>query len=88
MLGVETNHQIILLYFREGLSIRKIAKKFNICRASVKARPQFCIVFYNQNITKRILRHPLYFKCYDNKNTNRGVIRKTNISFIKIHYTF
>jgi hypothetical protein len=38
MLGVETNHQIILLYFREGLSIRKIAKHFHICRASVKAR--------------------------------------------------
>ena len=38
MLDVETNHQIILLYFRERLSIRKIAKQFNICRASVKAR--------------------------------------------------
>jgi hypothetical protein len=38
MLVVETNHQIILLYFREGLSMRKIAKQFNICRASVKAR--------------------------------------------------
>lgn len=38
MLVVETNHQIILLYFREGLSMRKIVKQFNICRASVKAR--------------------------------------------------
>lgn len=38
MLVVETNHQIILLYFREGLSMRKIAKQLNICRASVKAR--------------------------------------------------
>ena len=38
MLDVETNHQIILLYFREELSIRKIAKKFNISRAAVKAR--------------------------------------------------
>lgn len=38
MLGVETNHQIILLYFREGLSIRKIAKRLGIGRAAVKAR--------------------------------------------------
>lgn len=38
MLDVETNHQIILLYFREGLSLRKIAKQLNICRKTVKAR--------------------------------------------------
>ena len=38
MLEVETNHQIILLYFREGLSLRKIAKKLNIHRDTVKAR--------------------------------------------------
>lgn len=38
MLEVETNHQIILLYFREGLSIRKIAKRLNIHRDTVKAR--------------------------------------------------
>lgn len=44
MLEVETNHQIILLYFREGLSIRKIAKQLNIHRDTVKAR----IVQYEQ----------------------------------------
>jgi len=38
MLEVETNHQIILLYYREGLSQRKIAKKLNIHRLTVKAR--------------------------------------------------
>jgi hypothetical protein len=38
MLEVETNHQIILLYFRECLSIRGIAKKLGIGRAVVKAR--------------------------------------------------
>lgn len=38
MLEVETNHQIILLYFREGVSIRKIAKRLNIHRDTVKAR--------------------------------------------------
>jgi hypothetical protein len=38
MLAVETTHQIILLHFREGLSIRKIAKRLDIGRAAVKAR--------------------------------------------------
>jgi transposase len=38
MLQLETNHQIILLYYREGLSIRNIAKKLNIHRKTVKAR--------------------------------------------------
>lgn len=38
MLEVETNHQIVLLYFREGLSLRKIAKKLRIHRDTVKAR--------------------------------------------------
>jgi len=38
MLEVETNHQIILLYFREGLSLRKIVKKLKIHRDTVKAR--------------------------------------------------
>ena len=38
MLEVETNHQIILLFFREGLSIRKIAKKLKINRRTVAGR--------------------------------------------------
>lgn len=38
MLDVETNHQIILLYFREGLSLRKIANQLKISRKTVKAR--------------------------------------------------
>ncbi len=38
MLEVETNHQIILLYYREGLSIRKIAKQLEVHRRTVKAR--------------------------------------------------
>lgn len=38
MLEVETNHQIILLYFREGLSIRKIAKKLKINFRTVAGR--------------------------------------------------
>jgi len=38
MLDVETNHQIILLYFKEGLSLRKIAKQLRISRNTVKAR--------------------------------------------------
>lgn len=38
MLDVESNHQIILLYFREGLSIRKIAKQLHVCRKTVKDR--------------------------------------------------
>lgn len=38
MLEVETNHQIILLFYREGLSQRKIAKKLKIHRHTVKAR--------------------------------------------------
>jgi hypothetical protein len=38
MLDVETNHQIILLYFKEGLSLRKIAKRLRISRNTAKAR--------------------------------------------------
>lgn len=38
MLEVETNHQIILMFYREGLSLRKIAKKLKIHRDTVKAR--------------------------------------------------
>ena len=38
MLDVGTNHQIILLFFREGKSIRAIAKKLEIHRSTVKAR--------------------------------------------------
>lgn len=38
MLEVETNHQIILLYFREGQSIRKIAKKLKLNRRTVSTR--------------------------------------------------
>ena len=38
MLQLETNHQIILLYYREGLSIRKIASRLNIHRKTVKDR--------------------------------------------------
>jgi len=38
MLEVETNHQIILLFYRERLSIRKIARKLKISRVTVKAR--------------------------------------------------
>jgi len=35
---VEVNHQIILLHYREGLSLRQIAKKLKIHRRTVKAR--------------------------------------------------
>ncbi|WP_170827276.1 helix-turn-helix domain-containing protein [Arcticibacter eurypsychrophilus] len=35
---METNHQIILLYYREGLSQRKIAKKLHIHRLTVRYR--------------------------------------------------
>lgn len=38
MLEVETNHQIILMFYREGLSLRKIAKQLKIHRDTVKAR--------------------------------------------------
>ena len=38
MLEVETNHQIILLFYREGLSLRQIAKKLKVHRRTVKAR--------------------------------------------------
>jgi transposase-like protein len=38
MLQLETSHQIILLFYREGLSIRSIAKQLNIHRKTVKAR--------------------------------------------------
>jgi len=38
MLDVATNHQIILLFFREGQSIRKIAKALKINRRTVAAR--------------------------------------------------
>jgi hypothetical protein len=38
MLDVETNHQIILLYFKEGLSQRKIAQQLKISRKTVNAR--------------------------------------------------
>ena len=38
MLDVATNHQIILLFFREGLSIRKIAAKLKINKRTVAAR--------------------------------------------------
>jgi len=38
MLQMETNHRIIIFYYREGLSSRKIAREFNIHRNTVKAR--------------------------------------------------
>ena len=38
MLDVEVNHQIIVLYYREGLSLRKIAQQLRISRDTVKAR--------------------------------------------------
>lgn len=38
MLEVETNHQIILLYYREGLSVRKIARQLKLHRNTVKDR--------------------------------------------------
>ena len=38
MLKVETNHQVILLFYREGLSFRQIAKKLKIHRDTVKTR--------------------------------------------------
>ena len=38
MLKVETNHQIILLFYREGLTLRQIAKKLKIHRDTVTAR--------------------------------------------------
>lgn len=38
MLPVETNHQIILLYYREGLSQRQISKQLHIHRHTVRSR--------------------------------------------------
>lgn len=38
MLKVEINHQIILMFYREGLSQREIAKELKIHRRTVKAR--------------------------------------------------
>ena len=38
MLQLETNHQIILQFYREGLPIHKIASRLNIHRKSVKDR--------------------------------------------------
>ena len=38
MLEVDINHQIILMYFREGVSLRQIAKLLKINRKTVKAR--------------------------------------------------
>ena len=37
MLDVEKNHQIILLYLRERLGLRKIARQLKISRITVKA---------------------------------------------------
>ncbi len=45
MLKVETNHQVILLFLREGLSIRKIARKLKINRRTVAARIKECEAF-------------------------------------------
>ena len=38
MLKVDTNHQIIFLFYREGLSIRQISKKLKVHRRTIKAR--------------------------------------------------
>jgi len=38
MLDAVTNHQIVLLFFREGQSIRKIAEKLKISRQTVAAK--------------------------------------------------
>ena len=61
MLVVETNHQIILLYFREGLSIRKIVKQFNICRASVKLQTYYA---EHYNTLQSLLEKYLELKCF------------------------
>ena len=61
MLVVETNHQIILLYFREGLSMRKIVKQFNICRASVKLQTYYP---EHYNTLQSLLEKYLELKCF------------------------
>lgn len=38
MLDVDVNHRIILMYFREHLSLRQISKQLNICRKTITLR--------------------------------------------------
>jgi transposase-like protein len=45
MLEVETNHQIVLMYFKEGKSLREIAKELHINRKTVKARVELHKLF-------------------------------------------
>ena len=87
MLEVETNHQIILLYFREGLSIRKIAKKLKIHRDTVKARidqyEQFkASPISDQDKPQSLLNH--YLKAGSSYNTTTRTKRKLSEDIIAI----
>jgi transposase-like protein len=52
MLEVDINHQIILMYFREGLSLRSIAKQLKINRHTVKSRVDQYSQFKTASVTK------------------------------------
>src|SRR5882757_245229 len=87
MLEVETNHQIILLYFREGYSLRKIAKQLKIHRDTVKRHiaqyEQFkSAPSSDQDNPKSLLNQ--YFKVGHVYNSENRVKRKLTANIIDI----
>lgn len=81
MLDVETNHEIILLYFREGLSLRAISRQLKISRDTVKARIVAYERFKSQPVESQIdpqstkSQYLLKGPAYD--SSNRGKRRLT-----------
>jgi len=87
MLEVETNHQIILLYFREGYSLRKIAKQLKIHRDTVKRHiaqyEQFkSAPSSDQDNPKSLLNQ--YFKAGHVYNSENRVKRKLTADIVDI----
>lgn len=91
MLDVETNHQIILLYFKEGLSQRKIAQTLKISRKTVKARVAEYERFKSQSASgdphaiaatsKYLTQGP----AYDSRNRGKRRLTQEIVEIIEAH---
>ncbi len=87
MLEVEANHQIILLYFREGYSLRKIAKQLKVHRDTVKRHiaqyEQFKLApASDQDNPKSLLNQ--YLKTGHVYNSENRVKRKLTVDIVDI----
>lgn len=88
---METNHQIILLYFKEGLSLRKIARRLSISRDTVKARvveyEQFKALGASGDQQSRSARDAYLSKgpAYDSSNRGKRRLTEEIMDIIHVH---